>query len=68
MRLHSSDFGGRFIWGVASSTYQTEGASLEDGKCPSIWDLFTRCKGKIRNNDNGNTATSFTTATYRTSS
>lgn len=59
MSLHSSDFGDDFIWGAASSAYQTEGAYLEDGKGLSIWDLFTRRKGKIKGDETGNAATSF---------
>ncbi len=57
--LHSADFGNDFVWGVASSAYQTEGAYLEDGKGLSIWDVFTRKKGKIKGNDNGNQAGHF---------
>lgn len=59
MVLHSAEFGDDFTWGVASSAYQTEGAWLEDGKGPSIWDQFTQQAGKIRNNDNGNHAAHF---------
>lgn len=29
-----------FIWGTASSSYQTEGAYNRDGKGASIWDTF----------------------------
>jgi len=57
--MHSSDFGEDFTWGVASSAYQTEGAYLEDGKGPSIWDLFSHREKKIKDNSNGNKATSF---------
>ena len=29
-----------FMWGVASSAYQVEGAAKDEGKGPSIWDLI----------------------------
>lgn len=40
-----------FKWGVATSAAQIEGAALEDGKGLSIWDVFARIPGKIRNGD-----------------
>lgn len=57
--IHSSDFGDGFVFGVASSAYQTEGAYLEDGKGLSIWDLFVRREGKIKDRSTGNGATHF---------
>ena len=42
-----------FHWGVATAAYQIEGATMEDGRGPSIWDTFTAISGKIRNGDNG---------------
>jgi beta-glucosidase/6-phospho-beta-glucosidase/beta-galactosidase len=45
-----------FYWGVATSSYQIEGAWDEDGKGPSIWDTYAHTRGNIKNNDNGNVA------------
>src|SRR5262245_1358920 len=42
-----------FRWGVATSSYQIEGAWKEDGKGPSIWDTYAHQPGNIRNNDTG---------------
>jgi beta-glucosidase len=36
-----------FVWGVATSSYQIEGAAYEDGRGPSIWDAFCNVPGKI---------------------
>lgn len=45
-----------FLWGVASSAYQIEGYSLEDGGGASIWDTFAHTPGKIAYEDNGDIA------------
>ncbi|RJL27180.1 GH1 family beta-glucosidase [Bailinhaonella thermotolerans] len=37
-----------FVWGVASSAFQVEGALEEDGRGVSVWDAFTRRPGVIR--------------------
>jgi beta-glucosidase len=42
-----------FIWGVATASYQIEGASSEDGRLPSIWDTFSAVPGKVLNGDTG---------------
>src|SRR5262245_24210924 len=45
-----------FKWGVATASYQVEGAWNEDGKGPSIWDTFAHTPGKIKNGDTGDVA------------
>ncbi len=39
--------------GVATASYQIEGAVTEDGRGPSIWDTFTAQPGRIRGGDDG---------------
>ena len=51
-----SKFGENFIWGVATSAYQIEGAFDEDGKGLSIWDTFSNKPGNVMNDENGNVA------------
>ena len=45
-----------FIWGAATSAYQIEGATTEDGRGPSIWDTFARTPGAIFHGDTGDIA------------
>ncbi len=45
-----------FAWGAATAAYQIEGAWDEDGKGPSIWDVFCRVPGAIQNGDTGDVA------------
>jgi beta-glucosidase len=45
-----------FYWGVATSSYQVEGAWNEDGKGPSIWDTYAHTPGNIKNDDSGDVA------------
>ncbi len=40
-------FGKNFIWGVATSAAQIEGAASEDGRGLSIWDVYARLPNKI---------------------
>lgn len=53
----SLQFPNGFVWGVATAAYQIEGAPDADGKGRSIWDVYSRTPGKIRNNDTGDVAT-----------
>jgi beta-glucosidase len=45
-----------FLWGTATSSYQIEGAVNEDGRGPSIWDVFSHTQGKIEDGTNGDRA------------
>jgi beta-glucosidase len=45
-----------FVWGVATSAFQIEGAAAEDGKGPSIWDDFCRLPGAIADGTDGQIA------------
>src|SRR5258706_5733204 len=45
-----------FVWGVASSALQIEGASAADGKGDSIWDEFCRLPGAIADGSDGQIA------------
>ncbi|MEL6984034.1 MAG: family 1 glycosylhydrolase, partial [Actinomycetota bacterium] len=45
-----------FIWGSATSSYQIEGGALDDGRAPSIWDVFCRQEGRIADGSNGDVA------------
>lgn len=45
-----------FIFGVATSSYQIEGAFDEDGRTASIWDTFSKIEGNVQNMDNGDVA------------
>ena len=45
-----------FLWGVATASYQVEGAAREGGRGVSIWDTFSHTPGKIRRGDTGDIA------------
>jgi len=45
-----------FLWGVATASYQIEGAWDADGKGESIWDRFSHTVGKVKGGDTGDVA------------
>lgn len=45
-----------FRWGVATSSFQIEGATHVDGRGQSIWDTFCKTPGKVANGDHGDIA------------
>lgn len=53
---HPPSFPDDFVWGVATSAFQIEGAHAADGKGPSIWDTFCRQPGVISDASNGEVA------------
>ena len=52
----TNQFPPEFTWGVASSSYQIEGARFADGKGESIWDRFSHTPGKVLDGDHGDVA------------
>jgi beta-glucosidase len=44
----SAGFPPDFAWGITVPAFQVEGASAEDGKAESVWDMFARRPGAIR--------------------
>lgn len=54
--IRKSHFPKDFVWGVATSAFQIEGASALEGKGPSIWDSFCKKSGTIADGSNGDTA------------
>lgn len=45
-----------FVWGVATSAFQIEGAAHSDGRADSVWDVFCRTPGVIADGGNGDRA------------
>lgn len=52
----AQQLGRDFLWGVATSAYQIEGATEIEGRGPSIWDTFARQPGRTVNGESGKVA------------
>ena len=56
MSLDRKTLGPGFTLGVATSSYQIEGAVAEGGRAPSIWDTWAHTPGKIKDASSGDVA------------
>lgn len=45
-----------FVWGVSTSAFQVEGATTEDGRGPSVWDVRCKTKGGVADGSNADQA------------
>ncbi|MDH6114758.1 beta-glucosidase [Kitasatospora sp. MAP12-15] len=54
--LNRLDLPAGFRWGAATAAYQIEGAVEEDGRGPSVWDVFAARPGAVRDGSSGRVA------------
>jgi beta-glucosidase len=54
--IRGTRFPDGFLWGMATASYQVEGAWDEDGKGESIWDRFSHTVGKVKGGATGDVA------------
>jgi len=54
--ISKAHFPDGFLWGMATASYQVEGAWNEDGKGESIWDRYSHMVGKIKGGATGDVA------------
>ncbi len=51
--MNERSFPDDFVWGVATASYQVEGAVDADGRGRSIWDTFSHTPGKVVHGQTG---------------
>ncbi|MDH6130527.1 GH1 family beta-glucosidase [Kitasatospora sp. GP82] len=54
--LNRLDLPAGFRWGASTAAYQIEGAVDEDGRGPSVWDVFAARPGAVRDGATGRVA------------
>lgn len=57
MKPKSRQFPKDFVWGVATAAFQTEGSQDVDGRGPSVWDLFEKVPGHVKDKSDATVAT-----------
>ena len=56
LQIEAARFPDNFIWGIATASYQVEGAWNLDGKGESNWDRFSHTIGKVKGAATGDVA------------
>jgi beta-glucosidase len=57
LKPKSRQFPKDFVWGVATAAFQTEGSQAVDGRGPSVWDLFEKAPGHVKDKSDATLAT-----------
>ena len=55
-KMVSREFPKGFLWGCATAAYQIEGGAKDDGRGPSLWDVFAHTPGKTHDGETGDVA------------
>ncbi|WP_454714962.1 GH1 family beta-glucosidase [Caulobacter segnis] len=57
LKPKSRQFPKDFTWGVATAAFQTEGSQAADGRGPSVWDVFEKVPGHVKDGSDATVAT-----------